>query len=77
MVLLEYPYEKRVLPYLNRRQAAQDELWVIGEGGQYVTLNCQLAEALLDRVGPTSSILVPDAPFSALIQFAMLLHTGR
>ena len=71
------PYEKRILPHLLMPQAPQDELWLIGKGKEYVTINCDLAAALLKRVGTSSSILVPDAPVAALSQLAMLLHTGR
>ena len=71
------PYEKRILPHLLMPQAPRDELWLIGKGKEYVTVNCDLAAALLKRVSASSSILVPDAPVAALSQLAMLLHTGR
>ena len=53
------PYEKRILPHLLMPQAPQDELWLIGKGKEYVTVNCDLAAALLKRVSASSSILVP------------------
>ena len=66
MVYLEYPYEKRIYPYLLKPLAPRDELWLMGRDGNYVTVHSELASTLLQLVLPTSSILVPDAPVVVL-----------
>ena len=61
-------YEERILPHL---------LWLTGRDGS-CTVHPELAAALLrDIVLPTSAIVVPDAPVSALKEVAQLLHLGR
>ena len=51
------PYEKRILPHLLMPQAPQDELWLIGKGKEYVTVNCDLAAALLKHIGGRHPVL--------------------
>ena len=77
MVYLEYPYERRIYPYLLNPLAPRDELWLMGRDGEYVTVHSELASTLLEFVLPTSSVLVPDAPIDVLTELAQLLHTGR
>ena len=77
MVYLEYSYEKRIYPYLLNPLSPRDELWLMGQGGDCVTVHSELASTLLKLVLPTSSILVPEAPVAVLSELAQLLHTGR
>ena len=68
-------YEERILPHL--LQDDSEELWLTGRDGS-CTVHPELAAALLrDIVLPTSAIVVPDAPVSALKEVAQLLHLGR
>ena len=68
-------YEERILPHL--LQDDSEELWLTGRDGS-CTVHPELAAALLrDLVLPTSAIVVPDAPVSALKEVAQLLHLGR
>ena len=77
MLTLECPYEKRILPYLQQPLVPPDELWLMGQDGEYVTVHPQLASTLLDLVLDTSSVTVPDAPIAALQELAQLLHIGK
>ena len=68
-------YEERILPHL--LQDDSEELWLTGRDGS-CTVHPELAAALLrDLVLPTSAIVVPDAPVSALKEVAQFLHLGR
>ena len=68
-------YEERILPHLLHDDS--EELWLTGRDGS-CTVHPELAAALLrDLVLPTSAIVVPDAPVSALKEVAQLLHLGR
>ena len=68
-------YEERILPYL--LQSDSEELWLTGCDGS-CTVHPELAAALFPAiVMPTSCIVVPDAPVSALKEVAQLLHLGR
>ena len=77
MLTLECPYEKRILPYLQQPLVPHNELLLMGQDGEYVTVHPQLASTLLDLVLDTSSVTVPDAPIAALKELAQLLHIGK
>ena len=74
-VIITCSYEDRILPYL-LQPSVEQELWITGFDGS-CTVNPELAAALLGIVLPTSCIVVPDAPVSALKEFAQLLNFGR
>ena len=77
MLNLGCPYEKRILPYLQQPLVPPNELWLMGQDGEYVTVHPQLASTLSDLVLDTSSVTVPDAPIAAMGELAELLHLGR
>ena len=70
-------YDKRILPYLHKPLASQDELLLMGQDGEYVVVHRQLASTLLKLVQETSSVIVPEAPIAAMQELAQLLHLGR
>ena len=69
-------YEERILPYLLCPPSASEELWMTGSNGS-CTVHPELAATLLHLVLPTSCIVAPDAPISAIKELAQLLHLGR
>ena len=69
--------DKRILLYLNKPLASQDELLLMGQDGEYVAVHRQLASTLLKFVLETSSVIVPEAPIAAMQELAQLLHLGR
>ena len=76
-VHLACSYDKRILPYLHKPLAPPDELWLMGQDGEYVAVHPQLASTLLKLVMETSSVIVPEAPIAAMQELAQLLHLGR
>ena len=70
-------YDKRILPSLHKPLTPPDELWLMGQDGEYVTVHPQLASTLLKLVLETSSVIVPEAPIGVMMELAQLLHLGR
>ena len=70
-------YDKRILPYLQKPLTPPDELWLMGQDGEYITVHPQLASTLLKLVLETSSVIVPEAPIVVMQELAQLLHLGR
>ena len=70
--------EKLILPYLYGAPKS-DAMKLVGEGGDYVTINTVYAFALLrmeeDRV--FDCLIVPDAPMEVMVALCQLLHKGR
>ena len=75
-IRFDLAYEDRLLPYLLQPPSATEELWMTGYDGS-CTVHHELAATLLHLVLPTSCIVVPDAPVSAIKELAQLLHMGR
>lgn len=69
-------FEESIYPYLLHSTTASNEMWVIGEGGQGVTINSFFAASLLG-FPPTDCVIVPEAPGPVLESLGELLHTGR
>ena len=75
-VSFDLAYEDRILPYLLQPPSRAEELWLTGFDGS-CTVHPELAATLLKLVLPTSCIVAPDAPVSAIKELAQLLHIGR
>ena len=63
---LACPYEKRILPFLQKPLAPHEELRLMGQDGEYVSVHPQLASTLLNLVLETSSVIAPEAPIAAM-----------
>lgn len=52
---------------------------LVGEGGDYVTINTVYAYALLrvDKDRAFDCLIVPDAPMQVMVALCQLLHKGR
>ena len=74
---LACPYEKRILPFLQKPLAPHEELRLMGQDGEYVSVHPQLASTLLNLVLETSSVIAPEAPIAAMQELAQLMHLGR
>ena len=81
LVNLDHPkyQENLILPYLLHSTPKSDLMKLVGEGGDYVTINTVYAFALLrmeeDRV--FDCLIVPDAPMEVMVALCQLLHKGR
>ena len=51
-------------------------MWIIGAGGQAVTINSFFATAIL-RFSPIDCVIAPEASGEVLESLGELLHTGR
>ena len=74
---LACPYEKRILPFLQKPLAPHEELRLMGQDGEYVSVHPQLASTLFNLVLETSSVIAPEAPIAAIQELAQLMHLGR
>lgn len=69
--------EESIYPYLVNCTTTANETWIIGKGGQGITVNSFYANALLPNLSPCDAVLVPEAPVEVLENLGELLHTGR
>ena len=69
-------FEKSIYPYLLNWTNNTNEMWIMGAGGQGVTINSFYATALL-RFSPTDCVIAPEASGEVLESLGELLHTGR
>ena len=74
---LACPYEKRILLFLQKPLAPHEELRLMGQDGEYVSVHPQLASTLFNLVLETSSVIAPEAPIAAMQELAQLMHLGR
>ena len=74
---LACPYEKRILPFLQKPLALHEELRLMGQDGEYVSVHPQLASTLFNLVLETSSVIAPEAPIATMQELAQLMHLGR
>ena len=72
----ERHFEKSIYPYLLHSTNKSNEMWIIGEGGQGVTINSFFAASVLG-FPPTDCVIVPEATGPVLESLGELLHTGR
>ena len=63
---LACPYEKRILPFLQKPLAPHEELRLMGQDGEFVSVHPQLASPLLNPMLETSSVIAPEAPIAAM-----------
>ena len=77
LVLLQQDnYLKRsIYPYLMHGTGCSD-VWIIGKGGEGVTINAFYATYILD-LAPFDCVLVPDVEGRHLENLGELLYTGR
>ena len=74
---LACPYEKRILPFLQKPRVPHEELRLMGQDSEFVSVHPQLASTLLNLVLETSSVIAPEAPIAAMQELAQLMHLGR
>ena len=81
LVNLDHPkyQENLILPHLPHSSPKSDVMKLVGEGGDYVTINTVYAYALLrmDKDRAFDCLIVPDAPMQVMVALCQLLHKGR
>ena len=81
LVNLEHPkyQENLILPYLLHSTPKSDLMKLVGEEGDFVTINTVYAYALLqmEKDRAFDCLIVPDAPMDVMVALCKLLHTGR
>ena len=68
---LACPYEKRILPFLQKPLAPHEELRLMGQDGEYVSVHPQLASTLFNLVLETSSVIAPEGPIAGKTNYAL------
>ena len=67
--------QRSIFPYLLHGTGGSD-LWIVGKGGEGVTINAFFATHILN-LAPFDCVLVPDVEGHLLENLGELLHTGR